>query len=133
MRKPPSDASPFRRLLAIPEGAFRPAGAKRSPRSSSCFRIHRRRGFGHQAHAALRLGKRDDVADRVRSLEDHHDPVEAEGDAAVGRRAEGKRVEQEPEARDCASSSSIPSILKTRFWTSRSGGYESSRRRLPRR
>ena len=54
--------------------------------------------FGHQADARGRLRKRDDVAQRGRAGRDGADAVEAEGDAAVRRRAVLERFEEEPEA-----------------------------------
>src|SRR5262245_55408223 len=55
------------------------------------------RGAGHQVRAAGGLGEGDDVADRIRSQEEHGQTVESERDPAVGRRAEGERVQEEAE------------------------------------
>src|SRR5436305_2927769 len=57
-----------------------------------------RRGCRRQrVVAAAGLRERDDVAQRVRLREQHDDAVPAERDAAVRRRAELERVEQEAE------------------------------------
>src|SRR5262245_45631539 len=56
-----------------------------------------RGGAGDKVLAALRLREGDDVTDRVRPRHERHHAVEAEGDAAVRRRAELERVEQEAE------------------------------------
>src|SRR6266540_4170792 len=61
------------------------------------FLLHGRRGMREQILRALRLGERDDVADRVRSRHHRDDAVEAEGNAAVRRRAVLQRFEQESE------------------------------------
>ena len=57
----------------------------------------RRRGSGQRVEAAAGLGERDHVADGVAARQQGDDAVPAEGDAAVRRRPEGERVEQEAE------------------------------------
>ena len=57
----------------------------------------RRRRTGHQALRGGGLGERDDVADRFGAGHQRGDAVDAEGDAAVRRRAVLQRVEQEAE------------------------------------
>ena len=52
---------------------------------------------GHQVGGPLRLGKGDAVADVVAAGEEHHQPVDAQGDPAVRRGDKLKRVQQEPE------------------------------------
>ena len=42
--------------------------------------------FAHQIGAVLRLGECDDVADVVGAEEEHHEPIQSEGDAAMGGR-----------------------------------------------
>src|SRR5215207_9978509 len=54
---------------------------------------------GQRVRAARRLGERDHIADRVASRQQRGDPVDPERQAAVRRRAEAQRVEQEAEAR----------------------------------
>src|SRR5215207_10262234 len=61
--------------------------------------IDGRRRAGQRIRPAGRLRERDHVADRVAPREQRDDPVEAEGEPAVRRRAEAQRVEQEAEAR----------------------------------
>src|SRR5687768_459282 len=55
------------------------------------------RAAGHEVGALLRLGEGDDVAQAVGAAHQHAEAVEAEGDAAVGRRAVAEGVEQEAE------------------------------------
>src|SRR5712692_108400 len=59
----------------------------------------RGRRAGQQVLAALRLGEGDDVPDRFGARHQGHHAVEAEGDAAVRRRAVLQRIEQEAELR----------------------------------
>src|SRR5712692_5617959 len=59
----------------------------------------RGRRAGQQVLAALRLGESDDVPDRFGARHQGHHAVEAEGDAAVRRRAVLQRIEQEAELR----------------------------------
>src|SRR5215472_5288909 len=62
------------------------------------FRIDRRRRARHQVAGALILRERDHVAD-VGGAGQHHGPaVQSQRDAAVWRRAEFQRIEQEAEA-----------------------------------
>ena len=61
------------------------------------FVVHRRRGAAHQVGAALGLGEGDHVADVGDAAEDHHQPVQAQGDAAVRRGAVLQGVEEEAE------------------------------------
>src|SRR5699024_12408006 len=61
------------------------------------LRRDRCRSGGQRIEAVAGLGGRDDLADRVLPREQRHDPVPAEGDAAMGRGAELERVEQEAE------------------------------------
>src|SRR5512147_437151 len=56
-----------------------------------------RRRAGDEVLATLRLGERDDVANRLRAGHQGHQPVETEGDAAVRRRAVLQRLQQEAE------------------------------------
>src|SRR5215470_13925002 len=62
-------------------------------------RIDRRRRFGEHADRFLAFGKRDHVAQRRRAAEEHRQAIDAEGDAAVRRRAEAERFEEEAELR----------------------------------
>ena len=57
------------------------------------LRRDRRRALGHEVLALLGLREGDDVADARRAAEQRHHPVEAERNAAVGRRAEGEGLE----------------------------------------
>src|SRR3990170_426781 len=50
-------------------------------------RGHPRRRLGHEAYGLLGLGEGDDVADGLRARQDGREPVQAEGEAAVGWRA----------------------------------------------
>ena len=71
----------------------------RTPTSASCARVDRGRRAGQRVRAGGRLRERDHVADRVAVGEDRDDPVDAEREPAVRRRAVLQRVEQEAEAR----------------------------------
>ena len=75
--------------------------------SRSRLGIHVARRAGHQIGALLRLGEGDDVAQALGAGEQHRQAVHAQGDAAVRRRAELERVEQEAELLR-ASSSEMP-------------------------
>ena len=57
----------------------------------------RRRGTGQRVETTAALRERDDLAQRVRPGQQHADPVPAEGDAAVRRRAVLERLQQEAE------------------------------------
>src|SRR5581483_4231001 len=63
--------------------------------------VHAARGVRKQTLSALRFGKRDDVADRLRLAHQRHDPVEAEGNPPMRGRAILQRVEEEAELRTC--------------------------------
>ena len=65
--------------------------------SRSCFSSTARRRLRQQALGALGLGEGDHVADRLGTGHQRHDAVQAEGQAAVRRRAVLQRVEQEAE------------------------------------
>ena len=54
-------------------------------------------GTGHQAAGLLGFGEGNGVADGVFAGEQHHHPVDAEGQAAVGRGAHVQGVHQEAE------------------------------------
>ena len=56
---------------------------------------------GHEVDGFGGFGEGDDFAEAGRAGEKHHDPVEAEGDAAMRGRALFKRVEEEAEALAC--------------------------------
>src|SRR5258708_29748996 len=62
------------------------------------LRVDRAGGSEHQVLMALRLGKRDDVADVLRAREHHHDPVDARRDPSMWRHAVLEGVEQVTEA-----------------------------------
>src|SRR5206468_1049895 len=53
----------------------------------------------HQIHAAIVLWECDDVANVLFAADQHDEPIEAERDPAVRRRAEPQRSEQMPELR----------------------------------
>src|SRR5256712_14012110 len=59
--------------------------------------VHGRGRVREEVLCALRLGEGDDVADRLGAGHHRDDAVQAEGDAAVRRRAVLQRIEQEPE------------------------------------
>src|SRR6266540_1980822 len=61
------------------------------------FLLHGRRGMREQILRALRLGERDDVADGFGARHHGDDAIEAEGNAAVRRRAILQRLQQKPE------------------------------------
>src|ERR1700752_2126057 len=56
-----------------------------------------RRRAGHRFFRLLVFGKGDDFADRLLTSSQHHDAIEAIGEAAVGRRTEAKRIQEESE------------------------------------
>src|ERR1051326_4338651 len=60
-------------------------------------RIDRRRRFGQHANRLLTFRKSDHIAERRRAGENHGQPVDAEGDAAVRRRAVTQRFEEKAE------------------------------------
>ena len=60
--------------------------------------IDRRGRVRHQVHGGGGLRERDDLADRALVRQQRDDPVEAERDAAVRRRAVLERLEEEPES-----------------------------------
>src|SRR5437879_6382014 len=60
-------------------------------------RLDRARRIEHQVLHALRLRKRDDVADVVRAREQHDDPVDARRNASVRRNAILERFQQKTE------------------------------------
>ena len=96
------------------------------------FFVHRVRRLGHEAGGALGLGEGDHVADRLGAGHQRDQPIQPEGQAAVGRRAELQRVEQEAEfflgflGADVERAGTPCSALP-------GGGYAPSRRRLPSR
>ena len=92
------------------------------------LRRDRRRRAGQRVVAAAGLRERDDVADRVGAGQQRADPVPAERDAAVRRRAERERLEQEAELLLRLLRRRCPSP-RTRAPARRGGGYGSSRRR----
>ena len=54
-------------------------------------------GPGHQVGGPLGLGEGDRLADALQAAEEHHHPVDPQGDPPVGRRAVLQGVQQEPE------------------------------------
>src|SRR5947209_394896 len=60
---------------------------------------HGRRRIHHQIHGPRRLGEWNYFAQAVSPRQDHHDPVEAERNPAVRRRAVFQRLKEKPEAR----------------------------------
>src|SRR5512135_1109620 len=61
------------------------------------FRGHLGRGVGHEARSLLCLGKRDYIADRLPLEEEHHNPIQTEGNSSMGRRTELQRIQEETE------------------------------------
>ena len=59
--------------------------------------IHGAGGAGHEAAGLGGLGKGDDFADVVHARQQHHEPVQAQGQAAMGRGAVAEGIEQEAE------------------------------------
>jgi hypothetical protein len=68
-----------------------------SPSLAQLALVDRRGRAGERVRARCGLREGDHVADRVGSVHEGHDAVQAVGDPAVRRRAEAKRVEQEAE------------------------------------
>jgi len=60
-------------------------------------------GIGHEALSSLGLGECDDVPDVLGSGQQHYEPVEAEGYAAVRRGAVFEGLEEEAESLLCLS------------------------------
>src|SRR5262245_65981202 len=60
-------------------------------------RRHGARGVGHQIGPARNLREGDHFAQRFGLREEHHCPVESDGDSAVRRRAVTERVQEEAE------------------------------------
>ena len=79
----------------------RPAGRLRVAQAdvqlAQLLLVDRARRVGEQVLGALRLRERDHVAQRLGPGHQHDEAVEADGDAAVRRRAVLQRVEQEAE------------------------------------
>ena len=90
-----------RALVPLPGSISRGSGPFRRPRIPQLpelLGVHRGGRVGQRAGALLRLRERDDVADATpRPARMRDEPVQAEGDAAVRRRAELERLEQEAE------------------------------------
>ena len=61
------------------------------------FRVNFARRVGKQALASLRLRKCDDVPDIVRAREHHNEPVNAQRDSTVRRRAVFQRLQEKAE------------------------------------
>src|SRR5712691_11664793 len=61
-------------------------------------RVHRRRRLAHEVLRPCRLRECDDLAERLAARHQHHDAVEAEGDAAVRRGAVAKGFQEKAEA-----------------------------------
>src|SRR5207244_7913222 len=55
--------------------------------------------LGHEVHATIVFREGHDIADGFGATDDHDEAVEAEGDSAVGRRAEAQRAQQMAELR----------------------------------
>jgi hypothetical protein len=79
-------------ILAFRHGQFQPQGqfVQLGPGRF-------RRGVGQQAGRTLGLGESDDVANGGLAAEQHHQAVEAEGNAPVGRSTGFQGVQQETE------------------------------------
>ena len=60
--------------------------------------VYRRRRISHQVLCGGSFREGDDFADRFFAGEEHDHAVDAESDAAVGRRAVGQRVEEKAKA-----------------------------------
>ena len=98
------------------------------PASLRCCGGDRRRRTGERVVAAAGLGERDDLAQRVGAGEQHADPVPAERDAAVRRRAVLERLEQEAELLLRPPRARCPAGRRPAAGRRR-GGYGSTRRR----
>ncbi len=61
------------------------------------LQTHLRRGITHQINGLVRLGKGDDIADRVRLGENHDDTVEPEGNPPVWRRSKAEGLDEKAE------------------------------------
>jgi len=85
---------------------------------SELLPVHGRRGIGQRTGRLLGFGKGDDIADGIAAGQDHHQPVNAESDAAVGRRPNSRARSRKPNF-SCASAGSMPSTAKTFSCTSR--------------
>src|SRR6266496_3578093 len=72
-------------------------GAQTNVQLAQLFLVGGRRSVREQVLCTLRLRKSDDVADRLGARHQSDDAIQAEGDAAVRRRAVLKRIEQESE------------------------------------
>src|SRR5574341_1766500 len=69
------------------------------PQLLELIRRHRGWRIGQRTLRFLGLGERDDVTDGVRAGEQHEEPVEAKGDATVGRGPVLEGLEQKTEFR----------------------------------
>src|SRR6478752_8955376 len=70
----------------------------RQPELGQLLRRQRRRRARERIAASAELREGDDLAQVVRVAELHRDAVDAGGDAAVRRRAEAQRTQEEAEA-----------------------------------
>ena len=59
--------------------------------------FHRGRGACHHVPCPLIFGEGNDISNVCGSRQDHGPTIKAKGDAAVGRRAMFKRIQQETE------------------------------------
>ncbi len=80
--------------------------------------VDRRRGVGERVAARLRLREGDHLTDVLLAGEDRDEPVDADREPGVRRRAVAERLEQEAEAGARASSGEMPRSEKMRCWSS---------------
>ena len=95
-KRKPRDCNPRAWWMALDfRSLFR--GDRSDRKFDQLLGFHRAGGFGHEVGAALRLGERDHIPDRLAVEHEHDQAVESQRDAAVGGGAEAEGVEEERE------------------------------------
>ena len=95
-RQPPTVGGSWQRCVDCQVGGFGVEAFEAEV--AELFGVDWGGGVGQRVDAGLRLRERDHLADVLLAREDRDEPVDADGEAGVRRRAEAERVEQEAEA-----------------------------------
>src|SRR5271166_6072355 len=97
-RRPPAQSRSAGRVLSHAASAFAFPGDDAQGELLELCRTHHGWGIDQQVLAALGLWKRDHVAQTFRAGKQHHKPIDAEGETAMGRRTRIERVQHESKA-----------------------------------
>ncbi len=84
-------------VVVHPDGRQDLGGRRRRPSSASWAELDGRRRLGEGVATRLGLGEGDDLADVLLAHQQRDEPVDAEREPGVRRRAEAEGVEEEPE------------------------------------